>query len=104
MAPQTQYHSVEFALNSPFPIYQYKLWRTSGNGVFLLVKNDSTLLPRLKVGNIVPMKYLGGNSMRHVEIRDTQIKKIVNERKGRFQGHYRVELAIVAPKGALTVQ
>lgn len=90
-----RYHSVEFVLNSPHPIYQFKLWRTSGNGVFLLVKDNSKLLNQLKVGSILPMKYMSGNAIADAEVRDTQIKRIVNERQGRFQGHHRVELAVM---------
>lgn len=99
----SRYHSVEFVLDSPHPIYQFKLWRTSGNGVFLLIKDNSALLPQLKVGSILPMKYMSGNAVADSEVHDTQIKRIVNEHQGRFQGHHRVELTLVAGSGARVV-
>lgn len=97
------YHSVEFALDAPFPIYQFKLWRAEQDRFFLLVKDDSALLPQLKEGHIVPMKYLSAKVMGRIDVRRTQIKRIVNEIKGRFQGHHRVELSIVASGPAAAV-
>ena len=95
---------MEFALSAPFPIYQFKLWRTEGEDAFLLVKNNSTLLSRLKVGNIVPMKYRGNSAIDPMEVRNTEIKRIVNEHQGRFQGHCRIELSIAAKQQAAIVQ
>jgi len=90
------YYSVEFALKTPYPVYQFKLWRTRQNSLFLIVKDNSSLLPQLKVGKILPMKYLSGNARGHMEVRDTRIDNIVNEQAGRFQGHHRIDLAPVA--------
>lgn len=98
-----KFHCVEFALNRPHPIYQFKLWRTAGNNVFLLIKDSSEILPQLKVGSVVPMKYMTGNAIANNEVHDTQIKRIVNEQQGRFQGHCRVELAILAGADACSV-
>ena len=104
MLPPTHCHSVEFALDSPHPIYQFKLWRSEYNCVFLLVKDNSELLPQLKIGSVVPMKYLSSDAMGAMEVRNTEIKNIVNERKGRFEGHHRVELAIIAAEMEAAVQ
>lgn len=102
--PPTHCHSVEFVLDAPHPIYQFKLWRSEYNCVFLLVKDSSEVLPQLKIGSVLPMKYLSGEPMAPMEIRKTEIKNIVNERKGRFEGHHRVELAIVASDYDASVQ
>jgi hypothetical protein len=98
------YHSVEFALDPPFPIYQFKLWRAEQDRFFLLVKDNSALLAQLKEGHIVLMKFMSVRLMGRRDVRHTRIKKIVNESKGRFQGHYRVELAIVASSPTAAVQ
>lgn len=98
------FHSVEFVLQSPHPIYQFKLWRSERNRAFLLIKDSSTLLKHLKVGNILPMKYHYDGSALDTEVCDTQIEKIVNEEQGRFRGHHRVELAIVPVEKSVTVQ
>ena len=104
MLPPAHSHSVEFVLDAPHPIYQYKLWRSECNRLFFLVKDSSQVLPQLKIGSILPMKYLSGESLGPAEICKTEIKNIFNERKGRFEGHHRVELAIVAPQFEPTVQ
>jgi hypothetical protein len=98
------YHSVEFALDPPFPIYQFKLWRAEQDRFFLLVKDNSALLPQLKEGRIVAMKYMSAKSRGRMDVRHTRIKRIVNEGNGRFQGHHRVELAIVASDRGAPVQ
>jgi hypothetical protein len=104
MLPPANCHSVEFVLDSPHPIYQFKLWRSECNCVFLLVKDSSEILPQLKIGSILPMKYLSCESLGPMEVRKTEIKNIINERKGRFEGHHRVELAIVASEIEMAVQ
>lgn len=104
MIPPAHCHSVEFVLDAPHPIYQFKLWRSECNCVFLLVKDSSEILPQLKIGSILAMKYLSGESLGPMEVRKTEIKNIVNERKGRFEGHHRVELAIVASESDTAVQ
>lgn len=103
-SPPSHYHSVEFALNEPFPIYQFKLWWADKDRFFLLVKDDSALLPQLKEGRIVPMKYMSTKFMGRMDVRRTRIKRIINEIQGRFQGHHRVELSIIASGPTPAVQ
>jgi hypothetical protein len=93
--PLSEFHSVEFPLGDVQPLYQFKLWRSENNTFFLLAKDSSDLVSRLKVGRIVPMKYYGENAMQTTEVHNTQITEIVKETQGRFSGHYRIELNIV---------
>jgi len=93
---QPNYYSVEFPLNATQPVYQFKLRQSVQNTFFLLVKNGSDLVSQLKVGHILPMKYYIEDAMRRIEVRNTQIMEIVNETHGRFRGHYRIELDIMA--------
>ena len=89
------YYSVEFPLHATQPVYQFKLRPSDGNSFFLLVKNGSDLVSQLKVGHILPMKYYCEDTMRTTEVRNTQIMEIVNETRGRYRGHYRIELDIM---------
>ncbi len=91
-----QFHSVEFALDTPQPLYQFRIWRSVHNKPFLLVKENSAVLSGLKVGHIIPMKFYSSEALRQAEIRSTQIRQIINEKQGRFQGHYRVEIDILS--------
>lgn len=91
----SQYYSVEFAMQTPHPVYQFKLWHSDQNILFLLVKENSDLLPQLKVGHVLPMKYYIDDTHCPTKVRKTQIREIVNETQGRFKGHYRIELEIL---------
>jgi len=86
---------VEFTLNAPHPVYQFKLWHTDHDSIFLLVKDSSQVLPQLKVGRVLPMRYYNDDSTRTIDVRRTRIREIINETQGRFKGHYRIELAII---------
>jgi len=90
-----QYHCVEFALDAAQQLYLFKLWHSVGNQMFLLVKENSAVLMNLKVGNVLPMKFLSDGSARRAEVCKTQIKQIINERQGRFQGHCRIEIEML---------
>ena len=89
------FYCVEFAMASPHPVYQFKLWHSDRDALFLLVKDNSELLPQLKVGTVMPMKYYSDDSHQTTQVRKTQIRQIVSETQGRFQGHYRIELEIL---------
>lgn len=91
----SEFYSVEFPLGDVQPLYQFKLWQSDQNSFFLLAKDSSDLVSRLKVGRIVPMKYYSENAMHATEVYNTQITEIIKETQGRFSGHYRIELNIV---------
>jgi hypothetical protein len=91
-----EFYSVEFPLGDVQPLYQFKLWRSDENTFFLLAKESSDLVSRLKVGRIVPMKYYSEDAMLSTEVHNTQITEIVKETQGRFSGHYRIGLNIVS--------
>jgi hypothetical protein len=91
----SEFYSVEFPLGDVQPLYQFKLWRSDRNTFFLLAKETSNLVSRLKVGRIMPMKYYSENAMQTAVVHNTQITDIFKETQGRFSGHYRIELNIV---------
>ena len=92
----SEFYSVEFPLGHVQPLYQFKLWRSDQNTFFLLAKESSDLVSRLKVGRIVPMKYYSEDAMHVTETHNTEITEIVKETHGRFSGHYRIGLNIVS--------
>jgi hypothetical protein len=53
----SNYYSVQFPLNDTGPTYLFKLRNTSKNGLCILVKEDSIILKKLKVGDILNMEY-----------------------------------------------
>jgi hypothetical protein len=94
-ALRPEFYSVEFPLGAIQPVYQFKLWLSEQNTFFLLAKESSDLISRLKVGHILPMKYYCEDAMHATEVHNTQIMEIVKETQGRFSGHYRVELNLI---------
>ena len=52
-----QYYSVEFSFEGLDVIYQFKIWKTVSTVMSVLVKEDSGILPWLKVGDKLNMKY-----------------------------------------------
>ena len=95
------YHSVEVALEKVQLSYQFKLRRSKHNSLFFIIKDNSKILLQLKAGNILPLKYYGSNALEHCEVKPTQIDRITDEKQGRFEGHHRVDLTIIANKAEI---
>ena len=51
------FYSVEFAVDDPHPLYQFKIWRSESNPMFVVVKENSAVLPKLKAGSVLNMTY-----------------------------------------------
>ena len=90
-----QYHSVEFSISESTFAYQFKIWDISPKGICVLVIEDSGLLNRLKVGDILNLKYYTTNSSRPIEYLETEIRDIAKDENGRFKGLYLVGLSIL---------
>ena len=87
-----EYYSVGFFLNDKGPTYLFKLRDISSNGPCILVKQDSSVFKKLKVGDILDMEYnqpesLGGKFFK------TQIAS--KNSHDRYSGHSIVELSII---------
>ncbi len=89
------YYCVEFGLNGSHPVYQFKLRHSAHTPHFFLLKSTSALSTQLKEGDILPMKYYCGETVRTIEQHPTRIESIVNETDGRYRGHYRINLNIL---------
>ncbi len=90
-----QYHSVEVELAGMIYPYQFKIRRNPSSSMCFLIKENSDILPRLKKGDILEMKYYSPGSVYRSEPRKTVIREITRDDQGPFKGHYRVGLEIV---------
>ena len=90
-----QYYSAELELDGVDYPYQFKIWNTGSNLMCFLVKEGSDVLPRLKVGDTLEMKYYSADSTRSSEHKKTAIRDIAKNDQGRFKGHYLVALEIL---------
>ena len=89
------FYSVEFAVDKPHPLYQFKLWRTDSNPMFVVVKENSAILPKLKAGSVLNMTYYSGDARGPKKQIETRIGHITSEREGRFEGHCTIDLVPV---------
>ena len=90
-----QFYSVEFPVNGYKYDYRCKLRKNGFESIFVLVKENSAILNKLTVGNILKMKYYRTDSAGPPESFDTEIKYITKNDSGRFKGHYLMGLDIL---------
>lgn len=95
-ASSDRFHSVEFSVNGLKLLYQSKLWNNANTAMFALIKENSDVLERIRVGDVLNMKFYTADAMGPTKNYDTKIEYITRDRQGRFKGHYLVGLAIVA--------
>ena len=90
-----QFHSVEIKLSRSIPIYQFKLRDISPHGACILIKEDSSVLNHLKVGQILNLKYRFEDPSKPTEFLKTEIKHITKAKQKRLKGHYLVGVFIL---------
>lgn len=89
-----EFYGVEFLINGLSYIYQFKIWSTSSNPFFILIREDSELIRKLNVGDVLKMKYYSSVSDYPKELA-TEIKSKSLDLYGGFKGHYLVGLKIL---------
>ena len=89
-----QYYSVEIAIDGAGHINQFVIYDMSASGLCLLVREDSSLLKRIKVGEKYRMKYYPVNLLDQVKLIDTRICHITRSENSSLSGHYMVGLAL----------
>jgi hypothetical protein len=95
MKDKGEYHSVEFSVKGLPVAYQFRLWNNISREMCILVRKDSALLPRLKVGDRLKMEYYPTDPRRPKEGRETTIKEIARDEQGKYNGHSVVGLEIL---------
>jgi len=99
-----KYYSVEIAIDGLEVVYQYGIWSVESTSMFVLVKEDSGILPWLEVGDILNMKYYATDILYPFENLDTEIQSITKQDQGRLKGHYLVGFEIVDESNAPFIQ
>ncbi len=89
-----QYYSVEIAIDGAGHINQFVIYDMSASGLCLLVREDSGLLDKIKVGERYRMKYYPVNLLEKVRYIDTRICHITRSGNNSLSGHYMVGLAL----------
>jgi hypothetical protein len=89
-----KYRSVEFSIQGLEYLHQFPIWNSEPASMFVLVKEDSEIVGRLKVGDVMKMKYYTDDTICPTKVVDTEIRHITKDSEGRFKGHYRVGLGV----------
>ena len=90
-----RFYHVEIDLGSPLPIYQFKVRNISGNIGCVLVKEESSILKKLKTGQKLKMKYWLGENLGATKIWNVQIMHITKQIHGSLKGHFVVGFSIL---------
>ena len=89
-----QPYSVEINLGRPIPVYQMKLRDISGHGSCILVKEDSSILDHLMVGQNLKMKYWTDSRSESMGYLRAQVIHISKPEEAQFKNHYSIGLLI----------
>ena len=90
-----EYYSAEFLLDGLDTPYQFKIWNMASASLCILVKENSSVVSRLKVGETLHVKYYPGDSTPPTRYQKTAIRQITKNDQGRLRGHYLVGLEIL---------
>lgn len=91
------FYSVEFAVDKPHPLYQFKIWRSETNPMFVVVKDSSEILSKLEAGRVLNMTFYAEDKEHPKRRLETRIGPINDWDKGRFRGHCTIDLVPVDP-------
>ncbi len=96
-----QYNSVEFSSDKLSVTHQFKIRNIEQMSMCILVREDSSVLSQIKIGDILDMKCnrLSTGDSSGSEHRKTAIRHIIKQDLGRFKGHYLVGLEILENQG-----
>jgi hypothetical protein len=89
------FHSVELKIEQRGMHYQFKLWHVDAASMCILIKEESDLLKKLKVGDVLAMRYYSTGSPYPSPAIQTLVRNMTKESHGRFRGHYLVSLEIL---------
>ena len=93
--PFEEFYSVEIPLDGLEFLHQFKIWNIDSETLFVVVKEESEILPCLRVGDTIKMKYYIVNPTSPPKYLLTKIKHITKENQGRFKGHVVIGLDIL---------
>ena len=89
------YHSVEFYVDGIDIPYQFRIWDMASESISVLIRDDSGVLPLIKEGDILDMKYYSHGSVYPSEKTPTVIRNVTRKNQGRLKGHFLVGLEIL---------
>ena len=92
---KADYYSAEFLVEGMEVLYQFKIWDRASSSLNVLVNEHSQILPRLKVGDTLKVKYYSSEPDYPSKYKKTAIRHITRSDEGRLKGHFLVGLEII---------
>ena len=96
---EDRFYGVEIDLGPALPIYQFKVRSISGHWACILVREDSSLLKSLKIGQKLNMNYWSEENLGTYKTWRVQIKHITKQIYGSLTGHFLVDFSIINKSG-----
>ena len=90
-----QYQRVEFSVDGLPAEYQFKIRNMDSMPMCIVITENSSVLPRLKVGHRLKMKYYSADSVYQIDLKETAISEITKDKRERFKGSSLVGLEIL---------
>jgi len=78
-----------------FPSYQFKVRDISSKGTCLLVKENSSVLTDLSIGNQLDIQYHFNDGKSSPEFVRAEVIHITEAEQGRFNGHFLIGIRIL---------
>lgn len=86
---------VEFSVDGLDIAHQFRIWTKSSTYMCILIRENSGLVPQLKVGDVLNLKCYYSDSYYPSEYLETAILHITKKDEGRFKDQYVVGLEIL---------
>lgn len=90
-----RFYRVEIDLGPPLPIYQFKVRNISEHRACILVKDGSSILKSLEIGQKLKMNYWSGKNLGMTKTWHVQIKHITKQIHDPLKGHFLVGFSII---------
>ena len=91
-----EYYSIEFRFGEINRSYRFKVWDKATCSLSFVADHDSDILPHLKRGGRVHMKYYDTDLEKPSEYLETVIRHITLKDQGKLKGKYLVGLEILS--------
>ena len=89
-----RYYSVEMNIGGPYSAYQFKLRNISDSGLCILVREDSSVLDKISVGDVYKVKFYQDGDPNPAKNALAEVRHLTHQLEGRYQGHYLIGLSI----------
>jgi hypothetical protein len=97
------FYRAEITLGKFDLVYQLKLRDLNGSVACFLIKQDSAIFNKLKVGKVLEMKYWTAGKIKIIKFVKAKVTNITKQNQELLNGHYLVDLSYLKDYDQATV-